>query len=260
MFQLARGGLCGDFKCFNPVYYFGLFCLWELTDLGKVTEGITEEKSVHRSSKSLPPWIGAYCLETDACFLMLCPQCTLSEAAEVRLGSQRRRLCPALVVWTGVSELQPCIAHIPMVLFLVKGVTQSRGREVWELRMLCVQGSTPSIHPGNLLMETNASCQCSGSPRVDEKPVSSLLLCSGPRTKRRVGFYKCLSAAWVFSRGLRVCRIQWFKTLNPSISLDHYHQLTHRKLPGVELLSFKTQALISHSVSLQKNTSTSLSP
>lgn len=209
--------------------------------LSKVNEGIIEERSGSG-------WI----LEPDARSLILCPQCTLSEAAEVSLGSQRRRLCPVLVVWTGVYELQPCIAHIPRVLFLVKGVTQSREREVWELRMLCVQGSTPRIHPSNLLMETNASCQCGGSPRVDEKPVSSLLLCSGPRTKRRVGFYKCLSAAWVLSPGLRVCRIQWFKTLNPSISLDHYHQLTHRKLPWVELLSFKTAAFISHSVSLQK--------
>lgn len=101
----------------------------------------------------------------------------------------------------------------------------------------------------DLLIETNASCRCDGSARVDEKPVSSPLRRSRPGTKPRLGPCKSLSAARLFSQGLRVGRIQWFKSLNPGISLDH-HQLTeirrelsHLRLLGCLYLCFTHQTI-----------------
>lgn len=75
------------------------------------------------------------------------------------------------------------------------------------------------IHLSNLLIETNASCQCDS---VGEEPVSSPLRCSWKETKRGVGFQYCLSAARLFYLGSALDKIQWFKTLNPRFSRDHY--------------------------------------
>lgn len=92
-------------------------------------------------------------------------------AVEVRVGSaaasqMRSSVGGFSLCWLSeqVSELQLCIAHIPRVLFLALRVTRVGGREVWEPRMQCAQGSTPRIHLSNLLIETNASLslqQCS---------------------------------------------------------------------------------------------------
>lgn len=67
-------------------------------------------------------------LKTDACFLdlmhtMLKCVCggSWGQGGVGRGGwdeEQRRKLCPDLVVWTGVLELRLRIAHIPGVLFL----------------------------------------------------------------------------------------------------------------------------------------------
>lgn len=85
------------------------------------------------------------------------------------------------------------------------------------------------IHPSNLLIETNASCQCDSA---GEEPVSSLLRCSWKETKRGVGFQYCLSAARLFYLGLALDKIQWFKTLNPRFSWDRYRLAQKdRKLP-----------------------------
>lgn len=85
------------------------------------------------------------------------------------------------------------------------------------------------IHLSNLLIETNAPCQCDSA---GEEAVSSLLRCSWKETKRGVGFQYCLSAARLFYLGLALDKIQWFKTLNPRFSWDHYRLAQKdRKLP-----------------------------
>lgn len=108
----------------------------------------------------------------------------MSQAAKVRAGSdadaeaadetQRRGLCPVLSVWRGALHS----SHSQGFVAGMEG-SPSRGRRLeggggglWELRMLCAQGSTPRIPPSDLLIETNASCHHSGAACVDEAPVS----------------------------------------------------------------------------------------
>lgn len=69
---------------------------------------------------------------------------------------------------------------------------------MWELRMLCIEGLTPRIHPGNLLTETNASCPYTSLVYVDEKPISSSVLCPRPETKLRFGSELLVSREAIF--------------------------------------------------------------
>lgn len=138
--------------------------------------------------------------------------CVCVKAVEVRVGSgaggwdEEQRIgsfAPTRLSeqvswsWAAASHSSHSRGFVPGV-----EVSSSRGREVWERRMLCAPGSTSRVNMSNLLIETNASCQrgpCSARDEGQSRGawLPQLLVSS--------------SRAVLFSWSLRVGRIQWLK-------------------------------------------------